>query len=74
MKSNTGDILTSGMPYTAYCSSRLPCGCCRITMLPCPMNCSYTVTPTWVAGGITCQNVNAGDITASIKTDGVING
>lgn len=38
--------VSTSTTYTNYCSSRLPCGICRLTNAICPMW-NGSVTPTW---------------------------
>ena len=42
----TGTGVGTSTAYTNYCSSRLPCGICRLTNAICPMW-NSSVMPTW---------------------------
>ena len=52
-------VTTDSTAYSNYCSSRLPCGICRLTMQVCPMwnGCGIHIMPTWGVDNteITCS-------------------
>ena len=57
-------VTTDSTAYSNYCSSRLPCGICRLTMQVCPMwnGCGIHIMPTW--------GVDKTEITCSVDRKG----